>query len=200
MSTKTLTTTEATARLQQVFREEMEPLIDAVYNFAYSLVRDEHRAGDLTQEAYAKAWKYIKNYHPGTNAKAWLFRITQNEFINFYRKQKRAPQSVELQDFVAYHGEDGDTRGGSSAYVDLSVELFQEIMGDEITEAMNGLDQKFRTVVLLCDIEDFTYEEVAAIVNVPIGTVRSRLHRGRNLLKSQLKGYAEQFGYEDKRK
>lgn len=180
----------------KVFEEEFLPQIDALYNFAYHLTYSEEDANDLVQEAYMKAYRFINNYEVGTNAKAWLFRILKNAFINDYRKKNKQPTKVDYEEIVNYHNEE-DTN--FSSYDDLRTEMFDKMMGDEVTIAINSLPVDFRTVILLCDIEGFTYEEISKIINVPIGTVRSRLHRSRNMLKEKLKEYAAQYGYSDKR-
>jgi len=180
-----------------IFEEEFLPHADALFNFAWGLARNEENAGDLVQETYLKAYKAIASYQVGTNAKAWLFRILKNTFINEYRKRAKRPHQVDYEEIVAYHGDD-DT--GYSAYEDLRTEMFDTMMGDEVTIAINRLPVDFRVVILLCDIEGFTYEEISKIVNIPIGTVRSRLFRARNLLKEELRNYAKSMGYQDKRK
>lgn len=180
----------------KVFEEEFLPQIDALYNFAYHLTYSEEDANDLVQEAYMKAYRFINNYEVGTNAKAWLFRILKNAFINDYRKKNKQPTKVDYEEIVNFHNEE-DTN--FSSYDDLRTEMFDKMMGDEVTIAINSLPVDFRTVILLCDIEGFTYEEISKIINVPIGTVRSRLHRSRNMLKDKLKEYAAQYGYSDKR-
>ena len=187
--------TEKLAR-DKVFEEEFLPQIDALYNFAYHLTYSEEDANDLVQEAYMKAYRFINNYEVGTNAKAWLFRILKNAFINDYRKKNKQPTKVDYEEIVNYHNEE-DTN--FSSYDDLRTEMFDKMMGDEVTIAINSLPVDFRTVILLCDIEGFTYEEISKIINVPIGTVRSRLFRSRNMLKEKLKEYAAQYGYSDKR-
>ncbi len=180
----------------KVFNEEFLPQIDALYNFAYHLTYSEEDANDLVQEAYMKAYRFIDNYEVGTNAKAWLFRILKNAFINDYRKKTKQPTKVDYEEIVNYHNEE-DTN--FSSYDDLRTEMFDKMMGDEVTIAINSLPVDFRTVILLCDIEGFTYEEISKIINVPIGTVRSRLFRSRNMLKEKLKEYAAEYGYSDKR-
>lgn len=184
-------------RNDKIFEEEFLPQIDALYTFAYHLTYNEEDANDLVQETYLKAYRFIDNYHAGTNAKAWLFRILKNAFINQYRKKSKQPTKVDYEEVINYHDEE-DT--SYSSYLDLREEMFQGMMGDEVTNAINSLPVDFRVVILLCDIEGFTYEEIAKIVNIPIGTVRSRLHRARNMLKEKLKAYAESLGYKDKRK
>lgn len=180
----------------RIFEEEFMPQIDALYNFAYHLTYNEADADDLVQDTYMKAYRFIEKYDTGTNAKAWLFKILKNAFINQYRKKSKQPTKVDYEEIVSYHDEE-DTN--FSSYLDLREEIFQGMMGDEVTNAINALPVDFRTVILLCDIEGFTYEEISKIIDIPIGTVRSRLYRARNLLKEKLKGYAKSMGYEDKR-
>lgn len=187
---------EEQAAKERKFEKELLPLIDALYNFAYHLTYDHENSNDLVQETYLKAFRFIDKYEAGTNAKAWLFRILKNEFINQYRKKSKRPTQVDFEDIVSYHDQDDNI---PQSYVDLRQEIFQGMMGDEVTIAINSLPVDFRTVILLCDIEDFTYEEISKIVDIPIGTVRSRLHRARNLLKEQLKKYAVSLGYKDMR-
>ena len=181
---------------QEVFEQELFPHIDALKTFAYHLSYNEEDANDLVQETYMKAHRFIDKYVQGTNAKAWLFKIMKNAYINEYRKKSKRPKKVDFEDIVSYQDRDDSS---STKYLDLRQELFQNMMGDEVTIAINALPIDFRTVILLCDIEGFTYEEIAKIIDVPIGTVRSRLFRARNMLKDRLKKYAEKLGYEDKR-
>ncbi|MFT6334075.1 MAG: RNA polymerase sigma-70 factor (ECF subfamily) [Halioglobus sp.] len=183
-------------RNQIVFEEELFPHIDALKTFAYHLSYNEEDANDLVQETYMKAHRFIEKYDQGTNAKAWLFKILKNAYINEYRKKSKRPQKVDFEDIVSYQNSDS---ASSSKYLDLRQEIFENMMGDEVTIAINSLPIDFRTVILLCDIEGFTYEEISKIIDVPIGTVRSRLFRARNMLKEKLKAYAEKMGYEDKR-
>lgn len=180
----------------RVFEEEFLPQIDALYTFAYHLTYNEEDANDLVQETYLKAYRFIDRYESGTNAKAWLFRILKNAFINAYRKKSKQPNKVDIDELTNIREEE-DTH--YSSYLDLREEMFQGMMGDEVTNAINSLPVDFRAVILLCDIEGFTYEEIAKIVDIPIGTVRSRLHRARNMLKDKLKDYAQSKGFKDKR-
>jgi RNA polymerase sigma-70 factor (ECF subfamily) len=183
-------------RKDAIFERELFPLMDALYNFAFHLVYDEDDANDLVQETFLKAYRFIDSYQEGTNAKAWLFKILKNAFINDYRKKTRQPSRVDLDDVSGYHDTD---ENGPSGYVDLRQEMFSSLMGDEVTRALNELPVDFRTVILLCDIEDFSYEEIAKIIDIPIGTVRSRLHRARNILKEKLRSYAADEGFKEKR-
>jgi len=183
-------------RQRRIFEEELFPHMDALKTFAFHLSYNEEDANDLVQETYLKAHRFIDKYIEGTNAKAWLFKILKNAYINEYRKKSKRPTKVDFEDIVSYH--DSEDSAGTG-YLDLREEIFENMMGDEITVAINSLPIDFRTVVLLCDVEGFTYEEISKIIDVPIGTVRSRLFRARNMLKEKLKKYAENLGYEDKR-
>ncbi|MBT8190545.1 MAG: sigma-70 family RNA polymerase sigma factor [Saprospiraceae bacterium] len=180
----------------EIFEKELLPHIDALKTFAFHLTYDEDDANDLVQETYLKAHRFIDRYIQGTNAKAWLFKILKNAYINHYRKRSKQPTRVDFEDIVSYHDSDDSSFTG---YLDLREELFDSMMGDEVTIAINALPIDFRTVVLLCDVEGFTYEEISKIIDVPIGTVRSRLFRARNMLKEKLKTYAQNLGYKDKR-
>jgi RNA polymerase sigma-70 factor (ECF subfamily) len=185
-----------TPEQRSIFENELLPQIDALYNFAFHLCYNEEDANDLVQETYLKAFRFIDKYIQGTNAKAWLFKILKNAFINQYRKKSKRPTRVDYEDIVSYHDNDD---ASFSEFTDLRQELFESMMGDEVTIAINALPMDFRTVILLCDIEGFTYEEIAKIIDIPIGTVRSRLHRARKMLKEKLKEYAASLGYKDKR-
>ena len=184
--------TEPILDKEQLFEDELLPHADALYNFAYHLTYNEEDANDLVQDTLMKAFRFIGSYEKGTNAKAWLFKILKNSFINEYRKKAKQPNKVDYEDIVAYQDADED-RGG--VVFDLREDIFDGMMGDEITMALNSLPVDFKTAILLCDIEGFTYEEISKIIDIPIGTVRSRLHRARNMLKESLKGYAEKMGF-----
>lgn len=181
---------------ERIFESELLPHIDALNTFAYHLTYAEEDAKDLVQDTFFKAYKALNSYHEGTNAKAWLFKILKNAYINQYRKKSRRPIQVDYEDFVSYQERD---EASTTDFNDLRIELFDNLLGDEVTIAVNALPVDFRTVILLCDIEGFTYEEISKILDVPIGTVRSRLFRARNMLKEKLRKYAETKGYKDYR-
>ena len=179
---------------QRIFNQEFMPHINSMYNFAYRLTLDPDDAKDLLQDTYMKAFRFIDSFQQGTNAKAWLFRILKNSFINDYRKKSKEPSKVDYQEVETfYNSEDVDRQ----ITPDLRVEALQDMIGDEISTALNSLDVDFRTVIILCDLEGFKYEEMAKILDIPIGTVRSRLHRARNLLKEKLSEYARKMGYKN---
>jgi len=180
------------AEKEKIFNEEFLPNADALYNFAYHLTYKDQDAQDLVQDTYLKAYRFINSYQLGTNAKAWLFRILKNGFINDYRRKSKRPNQVDFEDFLAYQETDSAAHVG---HLDLRQEIYQGMMGDEVTKAINSLPVDFKTVILLCDVEGFTYEEISKIVDIPIGTVRSRLHRARNMLKDTLKEYAMSLGF-----
>ena len=180
------------------FQAELMPVIDPLYNFAYRLTLDEDDANDLVQETYLKAYRFFEYFEPGTNAKAWLFRILKNTFINEFRRKSKQPAKVDYSEIEGYYNtEDVEGEEGGSSTSDMRSESVQELIGDEVASALNSLPVDFRTVIILCDLEGFTYEEMAKILDIPIGTVRSRLHRARNFLKEKLSKYAQTLGYNE---
>ncbi len=187
---------EAHTSGDELFERELLPHVDALTTFAYHLTYNEEDAKDLVQETFLKAYRAIQSYVEGTNAKAWLFKILKNAYINQYRKKSRRPAKVDFEEFIGYQDKDDSS---ITEYQDLRLEIFENLLGDEVTVAINSLPIDFRTVILLCDVEGFTYEEIAKIIDIPIGTVRSRLHRARNMLKEKLKAYAERLGFRDRR-
>jgi RNA polymerase sigma-70 factor (ECF subfamily) len=182
------------SRLEMVemFEKEFLPHIHSIYNFAYRITFNEDDAKDLVQETYLKSFRFINSFERGTNAKAWLFRILKNSFINEFRKKNKEPVKIDYQEVEAFYNSDEVNHMITS---NLQVEAIREMIGDEVSIALNSLDVDFRTVIILCDIEGFSYEEMALILDVPIGTIRSRLHRARNLLREKLKKYAGSMGY-----
>ena len=175
-----------------IFDTEFLPHIDSMYNFAYRLTFDEDDSKDLVQDTYLKAYRFITSFERGTNAKAWLFRILKNSFINDFRKKSKEPSKVDYQEVESYYNSDEVDK---TITTELRVETVQDMIGDEISNALNALDVDFRTVIILCDLEGFKYDEMAKILDIPIGTVRSRLHRARNLLREKLCVYANSLGY-----
>ncbi|MDA7501798.1 sigma-70 family RNA polymerase sigma factor [Chitinophagales bacterium] len=171
-----------------VFDQELWPHRDAVYNFSFSLTTNEADADDLLQETMQKAFRFIESYQQGTNPKAWLFRICKNNFINDYRKRRSRGITIDIE-------EQKDFNDSALLIVDMREEIFRNIMHDEVQDAVNSLPVDFRAVLLLCDVEDFSYEEMSKILDIPIGTVRSRLHRARKMLQERLKEYASNLGY-----
>lgn len=174
------------------FERSMLPHIKALYHFAYRLVGNSDDANDLVQETYLKAFRFFQSFQKGSNEKAWLFRILKNSFINQYRKVTREPGKVDYEEAEVF------LNTGRAKYadsIDARDKLFENSLGDEITGALNILPDEFRMIVILCDVENFSYEEIAKITDVPIGTVRSRLHRARKMMKDKLIPYAMTMGY-----
>ena len=176
----------------EIFDKEFMPHVDSMYNFGYRLTFDEDDAKDLVQDTYLKAFRFINSFQRGTNAKAWLFRILKNSFINEFRKKSKQPSKVDYSEVEQYYNSDD---AGENITTDLRIETVQHMIGDEISGALNAIPVDFRTVIILSDLEGFTYEEMSKILDIPIGTVRSRLHRARNMLKEKLAVYAKEMGY-----
>jgi RNA polymerase sigma-70 factor (ECF subfamily) len=176
---------------QRAFEREALPHTDLLYNYALRMTNNPADADDLVQETYLKAYRFWESYEQGTNIRAWLFRILKNSYINRYRKEVREPDKVEYDDVKSLYSTRGE---GTADQNDLQESMFGNLLDDEITGAIASLPDEFRTVVILCDIEALTYEEVAAFMECPLGTVRSRLHRGRKLLRGRLADYARQRG------
>jgi RNA polymerase sigma-70 factor, ECF subfamily len=161
---------------QRAFEREALPQSDLLYNYALRMTNNVADAEDLVQETFLKAYRFWESYEQGTNVRAWLFRILKNAYINRYRKNEREP------DTVPYVESDGSPPEQESP--------FAELLDDEITGAIASLPVEFRTAVILSDIEGLTYEDVAELMQSPVGTIRSRLHRGRRILREALNGYA----------
>lgn len=179
---------------EHIFDREFAPQMSSLYNFAYYLCRDETQAQDMVQETMLRAYEHIDNYRQDSNAKAWLFRILKNNFLNETRKTKANPKITEIDDIKSYHESDEGNR-----YMDLRQEMFQDMMGDEVKAALESLAPIFREIILLYDVEHFTYQEIADdILHIKIGTVRSRLNRARSLLRVALSDYAQKEGFNKK--
>jgi RNA polymerase sigma factor (sigma-70 family) len=178
--------------LEDIFEKEFLPHADALANFAYYLTQNESESDDLWQDTMMKAYRAGESYQEGTNAKAWLFRIMKNTFINEYKRKKRRGYQTDFEEIAAFHDEEDSPL---TSYTDLRSELFSNMMGDEMMTAINELPIDSRTILILCYVEEFQYEELAAIFDIPIGTVRSRLSRARSLLKEKLKDYGKNLGY-----
>ena len=175
------------------FEAEALPHMEALYRTALRMTKNENDAEDLVQEAYVKAYRFWDSFEPGSNCRAWLFKIMTNIFINEYRSKARSPMSVNVDDL------DDNFLYGQLA-VDQTTrnpeqELFSRIFDDDIKKAIESLPDDFRMVVVLAFLEGFSYQEIADIMDLQLGTVKSRLHRGRKLLQKALWDYAIKNGY-----
>jgi len=177
---------------QKEFEREALPHMDLLYNFALRMTNNAADADDLLQDTYLKAFRFWDKYEQGTNIRAWLFRIMKNSYINRYRKESKEPDTVDYDDVKDFYNTVRDSTVDSN---DLQQAVFGNLLDDEVARAVSDLPEDFRTVVILCDIEGLPYEEIAEFVDTPLGTVRSRLHRGRKLLRSKLVRYARNRGY-----
>jgi RNA polymerase sigma-70 factor (ECF subfamily) len=180
---------------QATFADEAMEYMPQLYSAALRMTRNPSDAEDLVQETYLKAYRGFGGFQEGTNLKAWLYRILTNTFINSYRSKKRRPDETELdevEDLYLYRRLGGleAAQVGRSAEDEL-MDWFTDI---EVKEAIEDLPENFRLAVLLADVEGFSYKEIAEILDIPIGTVMSRLHRGRKALQKQLYEYASQRG------
>ncbi len=176
---------------QELFKKEMMPYADMLFNYAMYLSGDREQAADLLQDTYLKAFRFFDKFEAGTNAKAWLYRIMKNTFINEYRRVHRQPDIVEFDEQITPY----QMSASGKSMPDLRDMMESRMFDDEMAGAIAALPDKFKSVVMLRDLEDMPYEEIAQILNIPIGTVRSRLHRARSILFSQLKDYASARGY-----
>lgn len=174
------------------FESEMLPHTDMIYNYALYLTGSKEQAADLLQETFMKAYRFLDRFERGTNAKAWLHRIMRNTYINEYRKIKRIPELVTYDEQIsAYQMRPGTALEGTNIGNMIEMEMF----GDELATAIAALPEKFKSIVILRDVEDMPYEEIAEVLKIPIGTVRSRLHRARAMLFDRLKEHARRHGY-----
>jgi RNA polymerase sigma-70 factor (ECF subfamily) len=176
------------------FETEALRHLDALYRTALRMTRSEADAEDLVQETYIRAFRFKEQFTLGTNMKAWLFRILTNTFINTYRRKAAQPDVTDLDgvDEFSLYRRMADDRAASSS-PDPEAELLSRVVDTEVTDALEELPEKFRTAVLL-DVEGFSYKEIAEMLSIPIGTVMSRLHRGRKFLQKRLYDLARERG------
>jgi RNA polymerase sigma-70 factor, ECF subfamily len=186
------------AALRERFERDVLPLLPNLYGAALRMTRNPTDAEDLVQDTYLRAFRGFSGFKEGTNLKAWLYRILTNSFINTYRKKQRQPQTVEgpddMDEWYLF-----DKLGGRNVELSAETEVLDKIPDEAVKAALESLPENFRLPVLLADVEGFSYKEIAEIMDTPIGTVMSRLHRGRKALQKALWDTAKERGLVDDR-
>jgi RNA polymerase sigma-70 factor (ECF subfamily) len=184
-------------RRNDISREEFEELalrhLDALYAAALRLTKNDRDAEDLVQDAFLRAYRFFDKFERGTNMKAWLFKILTNTFINRYRRSVKERSIVEGSEREAVH-ERFVSRDASEIAANPEQHFFDRLLSDDVLRAVDALPIDFRMVVILADLQEFSYKEIAEILDVPVGTVMSRLYRGRRLLQKALAAYAVKSG------
>jgi RNA polymerase sigma-70 factor, ECF subfamily len=188
-----MTFKKSSSKDQALFEEIVFEYVDSLYRTALRLTRNKQDAEDLVQDACLRGFQYFHRFEQGTNFKAWIFKILMNTFINKYHKNMRTPPSVQF-DKVEYAIDDALKEEDSKTIL-TDNNVFRNMFDDEIVHAIENIPEDYRIAVLLCDIENFSYKEMSKILDVPIGTIMSRISRGRKMLQKSLLDYAKREGY-----
>lgn len=178
---------------RELFVEQAMPLIDSLYGHAMNLTRNPSDANDLVQETYMKAFAAFSSFEQGTNIKAWLHRILKNTFINAYRKAQSRPFEGALDELEEWQIGDAESRTATGSR-SAEAEAIDHLPASSVKDALQSIPEEFRMAVFLADVEGYSYQEIADIMETPTGTVMSRLHRGRRLLREMLAEYAAEQG------
>lgn len=181
--------------LRRLFEEQAIPFMDQLYAAAMRMTRNPADAGDLVQESYAKAYAAFAQFQQGTNLKAWLYRILTNTFINGYRKNQRNPYQNTIDDLEDWQLGSAESLTQGRSTRSAEAEAIDHLPDSDVKEALQSIPEDFRLAVYLADVEGFAYQEIADIMKTPVGTVMSRLHRGRRLLRGLLADYARERGF-----
>ena len=176
------------------FEAAAMPFVDSLYNTAFRMTRNAEDAEDLVQESYLKAYKYYDKFQEGTNFKAWLFKILKNTFINSYRRRQQRPPQSDFAD-IEESFEDQVSDEVKRRIKSPEEELLEDVLDEDVQRALDELPTDYRMAVVLADLEGFSYKEIAGILELPVGTVMSRLYRGRKLLEESMLSYAREHGY-----
>ncbi len=181
-------------RKKEAFEKVALQYMDLLYSSALRMTRNVVEAEDLVQDTYLRAYRFFDKFEEGTNFKAWIFRIMTNSFINKYRRKKRGPQEVDLEkvSFLIEDDEPFKEPEGLDAY---ETESYHQMFDDDVNRALDKLSDNFRQILIMADVEGLSYKEIATKVKIPIGTVMSRLFRGRQMMQRLLRGYARRRGY-----
>lgn len=183
---------ELTSR-RDAFKKEALPHFDALHNYALKMLRNKMDSDDMTQDTFLRAFRFFNSYEKGTNCRAWLFKIMKNLIINKFRKEQKDEATLSYDDIENFFSDIKSTRYVSD---DLQHNIFSKLLDDKMTDALNSLNDDYKIIIILCDLEGMSYDEIAEFLHCPIGTVRSRLHRARMLLHQKLSSYAIRRGYE----
>jgi RNA polymerase sigma-70 factor (ECF subfamily) len=183
---------QTSSRGRDSFEAQTMPYLDSLYATGLRMTRDPRDAEDLVQDTFLTAFRFFHRFEPGTNCKAWLFKILTNTFINKYRKRVREREVrdvIDQEETPSLMSEDV-----AAASKDPEGTILGSLLSDDVKRALDGVPHDYRMAVVLCDLEEFSYKEIADIMDCPVGTVMSRLHRGRRLLQKALKDYAVREG------